>query len=284
MAVLQLGDIAIQRIVEHEIPVYYPSDFFDEATAEALEPYREWLEPKALCPRTGRMVMPVQSYLVRTRYHCILIDTCGGCHKSFAEPPEWHQPGNEVWLSNLVAAGVHPEDIDYVFCTHLHSDHCGWNTRLVDGRWQPTFPNAKYVIARSEIQSAESENSLYFIENVQPILEANQAVLVDLDYALDDEVWLEPTPGHTVGHVAVHLKSGRHRAAMCGDLIHTPLQLAEPGWTPTFEYDSVASTDTRKKFLDAHAETDTLILTAHFPSPSVGHIVSRGNGYDFKYV
>jgi len=180
MAVLQLGDISVQRIVEHEIPVYLPSDMFDEATPEAIEPYREWLEPKALCPRTGRLVMPVLSYLVRTRHHCILIDTCVGCQKSYAEPPEWHQRRNEDWLSNLEAAGVHPEDVDYVFCTHLHSDHCGWNTRLVDGRWVPTFPKAKYVFSRDEYAEIEAENSLIFIENVQPILEANQAVLVDI--------------------------------------------------------------------------------------------------------
>ncbi len=284
MTVLQLGDIAIQRIVEHEIPVYHPSDFFDEATAEAVAPYREWLEPKALCPRTGRLIMPVQSYLVRTRHHCILIDTCVGCHKSYSDPPEWHQRRNEVWLSNLEAAGVHPEDVDYVFCTHLHSDHCGWNTRLVDGRWIPTFPNARYVFARDEYQALESENSHIFIENVQPILEAKQAVLVDLDYALDDEIWLEPTVGHTVGHVAIHLKSGRHHAAMCGDLIHSPLQLAEPGWSPNSDYDLATSANTRKTFLNAHCESDTLVLTAHFPSPSIGHIVPRGSGYDFMYV
>jgi glyoxylase-like metal-dependent hydrolase (beta-lactamase superfamily II) len=183
-----------------------------------------------------------------------------------------------------VEAGVHPEDVDYVFCTHLHSDHCGWNTRLVDGRWIPTFPKAKYVFARDEYQAMESENSLIFIENVQPILEARQAVLVDLDYALDDEIWLEPAVGHSVGHVAVHLRSGRHRAAMCGDLIHSPLQLAEPGWSPNFDYDLAASANTRKNFLDAHCESDSLVLTAHFPSPSIGHIVPRGNGYDFRYV
>jgi glyoxylase-like metal-dependent hydrolase (beta-lactamase superfamily II) len=171
-----------------------------------------------------------------------------------------------------------------VFCTHLHSDHCGWNTRLVDGRWVPTFPNAKYVFARDEYQAMEEENHAIFIDNVQPIMEAKQAVLVDMDYALDDEIWLEPTVGHTVGHVAIHLKSGRHRAVMCGDLIHTPLQLAEPGWTPTFEYDMAASTSTRKTFLDAHCNTDTVVLTSHFPSPSVGHIVARGKGYDFRYV
>jgi len=114
--------------------------------------------------------------------------------------------------------------------------------------------------------------------------DARQAVLVDLDYALDDEIWLEPTVGHTVGHVAIHLKSGRHHAVMCGDLIHTPLQLAEPGWTPTFEYDMAASANTRKTFLNEHCESDTLVLTSHFPSPSIGHIVSRGTGYDFTYA
>jgi glyoxylase-like metal-dependent hydrolase (beta-lactamase superfamily II) len=284
MAVLQLGNIAVQRIVEHDIPVYLPSDMFDEATPEAVEPYREWLEPKALCPRTGCLVMPVQSYLVRTRHHCILIDTCVGCNKTYAEPPQWHQRRNEAWLGNLEAAGAQPEDVDFIFCTHLHSDHCGWNTRLIDGRWVPTFPNAKYVFARDEIKAMEAENSLIFIENVQPILEAKQAVLVDLDYALDDEIWLEPTVGHTAGHVAIHLKSGRHHAAMCGDLIHSPLQLAEPGWSCNSDHDLAASARTRKTFLGEYCESDTLVLTSHFPSPSIGHIISGANGYDFRYA
>lgn len=284
MTVLQLGDITVQRIVEHEIPVYHPLDFFDEATAEAVEPYRAWLEPKALCPRTGRMVMPVQSYLVRTQHHIILIDTCCGCNKTYADPPVWHQRGNEVWLDNLRSAGVQPEAVDYVICTHLHSDHCGWNTRLVDGRWVPTFPNAKYVFTHAEYQAMVAENHQIFIDNVQPIMEARQAILVDLDYALDDEIWLEPTLGHSAGHVAVHIKSGHHHAVMCGDLMHTPLQLAEPGWSPTFEYDMTASTNTRKTFLDKYCESDSLILTAHFPSPSIGHIIPRGDAYDFKYA
>jgi len=284
MTVFQLGDIVVQRIVEHEVAVYHPSEMFEEATPEALEPYRDWLEPKALCPQTGRMIMPVQSYLVRTRHHLILIDTCCGSHKTYAIPPEWHQRLNEAWLSNLRAAGVHREDVDYVFCTHLHSDHCGWNTRLVDGRWVPTFPKAKYIFARDEYQAMESENHLIFVENVQPIMEAKQAVLVDLDYALDDEIWLEPTVGHSVGHVAIHLKSGRNHAAMCGDLIHSPVQLAEPGWSLIGDYDPVASVRTRNDFLDTHCESDTLVLTAHFPSPSIGHIIPRGDNYDFTYV
>jgi glyoxylase-like metal-dependent hydrolase (beta-lactamase superfamily II) len=284
LSVLQLGDITIQRIVEHEVPVYLPSDMFDEATPDAVAPYQEWLEPDALCPATGCLIMPVVSYLVRTRHHCILIDTCVGCDKTYAEPPAWHQRQNEAWLANLQAAGVQPDDIDFVFCTHLHSDHCGWNTRLVDDRWVPTFPNAKYVFARDEYEATEAEGHQLFLDNVLPVMEAKQAVLVDMDYALDDELWLEPTIGHTAGHVAIHLKSGAYHAAMCGDLIHSPIQLAEPDWSCNSDFDLVLAATTRKNFLDVYCDSDSLILTSHFPSPSVGHIIRRVDRYDFRYV
>jgi glyoxylase-like metal-dependent hydrolase (beta-lactamase superfamily II) len=284
MTALQLGDIVVHRIVEHEIPVYLPSNMFDEATPEAVAPYREWLQPDALCPETGCLIMPVVSYLVRTRHHRILIDTCVGCDKSYAEPAAWHQPGNKGWLARLRLAGVQPEEIDFVFCTHLHSDHCGWNTRLVGHRWIPTFANAKYVFARKEYEASEAEGHQLFLENVLPVVEAGQAVLVDTDYALDDELWLEPTIGHTAGHVAIHLQSGRRRAAMCGDLIHSPIQLAEPGWSCNSDYDLALAATTRSSFLRTHCDTDTLILTSHFPSPSIGHIVSRADRYDFDYV
>ena len=281
---LQLGEIAVQCIVEHDIPVYKPTDMFDEATPQAIAPHRKWLEPKALCPQTGRLVMPVLSYLARTRHHAILIDTCVGCNKTYAEPPAWHQRSNQAWLSKLREAGADPEEIDYVFCTHLHSDHCGWNTRLVNGRWTPTFPKAKYVFSRDECQAMEAENSEIFQDNVQPILEAKQAVLVDLDYALDDAIWLEPTVGHTVGHVAIHLKSSGRHAVMCGDLMHSPLQLAEPDWSCNSDYDLARSAETRKKFIHAHCDSDTLVLTAHFPLPSIGHIIWRGDRHDFSYL
>jgi glyoxylase-like metal-dependent hydrolase (beta-lactamase superfamily II) len=281
---MQLGDITVRRIVEHNIPVYRPTDIFDEATPQAVEKYRDWLEPKALCPRTGCLVMPVLSYLVQTRHHTILIDTCVGCNKTYAEPPEWHQRSNKSWLANLINAGVSPEDIDYVFCTHLHSDHCGWNTQLVNGRWVPTFPNATYVFSRAECQAMEEEGGEIFVDNLLPILEAKQAQLVELDYALDDQIWLQPTVGHSVGHVAVHLKSGEHRAVMCGDLIHSPLQLKEPGWSCNSDFDLAAAAETRIRFLNEHCDNDTLILTSHFPLPSMGYIVTRGNKFDFSYI
>ncbi len=155
---------------------------------------------------------------------------------------------------------------------------------MVDGRWVPTFSNAKYVFARDEYRSMEEEYRQIFVDSVQPIAEARQAVLVDLDYTLDDEIWLEPRLGHPVGHVVIHVKSRRSRAAMCGDLIHSPLQLAQPEWTCDPDYDLAASAATRKKFLEEHCDTDSLVLTAHFPSPSMGYVVSRRNAYDFNYL
>ena len=279
-----LGDITIERILELEAPYALPLEFFDEALPEAIEPDRHWLEPNALDPVSGRMIFPVQSYLIRSRHHTILIDTCIGCRKSYDGVPRWHDLRDETWLRNLAAAGVGPDDIDYVFCTHLHLDHCGWNTRLVDGRWTPTFPNAKYILAKDEYAASEAGDTLLFHENVLPSMEANQAVLVDTDYALNDEVWLTPTPGHTVGHVAVNIASQGKCAVMTGDLMHSPIQLAHPEWSPNFDHDPGLSAATRQRFLDCHCETDILVLTAHFPSPSVGHIVGHAERpFDFEY-
>jgi glyoxylase-like metal-dependent hydrolase (beta-lactamase superfamily II) len=280
----QLGDITIDRIIEREGPYITLAEMFDEALPEAVEPHRHWLEPKALEPVTGRIVMPVQSYLLRTRHHTILIDTCIGCRKTYGGVPEWRDLRDETWLRNLEAAGAQPEDIDYVFCTHLHVDHCGWNTRLVDGRWTPTFPNAKYILAKDEFAASEAGDTAVFRENILPIMEADQAVLVDTDYALDDEIWLTPMPGHTAGHVAVNFASQGRSAVMIGDLMHSPIQLAHPDWRPNFDFDPALSAATRKTFLDCHCETDTLVLTAHFPSPSVGHVVPHAErAFDFDY-
>lgn len=285
METTQLGDITISRILELEAPFMRPRKFFDEALSEAVEPHRHWLEPNALDPDTGKMIFPVQSYLVRTRHHSILIDTCIGCRKSYDGVPEWRNLGDETWLRNLSNAGVRPADIDYVFCTHLHVDHCGWNTRLVDGRWTPTFPNAKYILAREEYSASETGNTAVFRENVLPVMESGQAVLVDTDYALDDQVWLTASPGHTVGHVCVNIASRGYKAVMTGDMMHSPIQLAHPGWSPNFDYNPLLSAETRRRFLDSHCETDTLVLTAHFPSPSVGHVISHvERAFDFKYL
>ena len=291
MNVVRLGDITVQRLVEHEIPVYRPTDMFDEATPEAIAPYRQWLEPNALCPETGCLVMPVVSYLVHTRHHRILIDTCVGCDKTYADPPAWHLSRNREWLTNLRAAGAELDDIDFVFCTHLHSDHCGWNTRLVDGRWVPTFPNAKYIFSRREYEfwAAETEKAAdppgdVWRDSCLPIVEAGQALLVDDDYALDDEIWLTPTPGHSPGHVCVNVKSGDARAIFTGDLMHHPVQCLEPDWSTCFCYDPVAAAAARRVLLEQAVDDNLLVVPAHFPGSTAGRVVRDAAGFRFRFA
>lgn len=154
---------------------------------------------------------------------------------------------------------------------------------LEDGRWVPTFPNAKYVFSKPEYEAAAAGNSIVFRESVAPIMEAGQAELVDMDFALDDHIWLSPTPGHTAGHVAINMQSNGAQGAMSGDLVHSPLQCVHPDLCATVDLDMALAHQTRQSFFELHADQDTTIMTAHFPLPSVGRIVSRGDGFWFEY-
>jgi glyoxylase-like metal-dependent hydrolase (beta-lactamase superfamily II) len=165
----------------------------------------------------------------------------------------------------------------------MHADHSGWNTQLLGGRWVPTFPNAKYVFARAEIEHAERAGLPQYAENVLPVIAAGQAILVDSDHALDDGLWLEPTPGHTPGHVAVNLRSGADHALMWGDMLHSPLQCLRPDWWFSIDTDPVQSVATRRRVLRECAEHNRLVLPAHFPAPSVGRISRKGDAFRFRY-
>ena len=261
-----------------------PTEAFPEATERDGAALRHWLEPNALCTRSDMLILAVQSYLIRTSRHTVLVDTCVGCNKRNEWFPPWHQRTDTSWLARLAAAGVQPNDVDFVLCTHLHGDHCGWNTRLVDGRWVPTFPNARYVMTRGELQNYETNPTDGYRENVLPIVEAGQAVPVEADHALDDEVWLEPTPGHTPGHVAVALASGGKRALMCGDVMHSPLQWVYPEWRYWADFDPELAKKTRREFLEANCNSDRLVMTARFPSPSVGRVIERDGTFGFDFL
>ena len=281
---IAIGEIEIRRVPEMVIPFRTPDELFADCTPEALDAHRHWMQPSALCPETGKIILAVQSYLVRTTRHTILIDTCVGCDKSNEGIAPWHKRTDRSWLTRLAAAGAGPEDIDYVFCTHLHTDHCGWNTRLIDGRWVPTFPNAKYILAKREVDHVQANPGPPFQQSVLPVIEAGQAVLVDTDYALDDEVWLEPTPGHTPGHVAVGLASNGDRAVMCGDLMHSPIQCNFPEWRFQTDADKPLAIDTRRRFLQANCDSGRLVMTAHFPAPSMGHVVAEADAFRFRFL
>jgi glyoxylase-like metal-dependent hydrolase (beta-lactamase superfamily II) len=282
-----IGQIVIQRIVESICTGFEPLSFFPETTPDDWARHRTWMEPRALDPVSGNLVLPIQAFLVRTRRHTILIDTCVGHHKSRPERLFWHMKKFDTFLPRLAAAGVWPEDVDYVMCTHLHSDHVGWNTQLRDGRWVPTFPNAKYIFARSEWEGFEALHRKHpqpqFLDSVLPTMEARQAELVSGDFALDDEVWLEPTPGHTPGHVSVHLGSQGAQAVITGDCIHSPVQCLEPGWIMRADFDPTLARTTRRSFLDRYCDSNVMVCATHFPEPSTGRIIQRDKTFWFEY-
>jgi len=281
---IDLGGVTVDRVVEMEFPFATVPQLFIDVREEEVAPHRAALEPWALEPESGRLIIAVQSYLVRTAHHTILIDTCVGCDKTSTFLPAWHMRDDRSWLDRLAAAGVQPEDVDFVMCTHLHSDHCGWNTQRVDGRWVPTFPNAKYVMTRREVEAAEARGASQWEESISPVIAAGQALLVEGDHALDDQVWFEPTPGHTAGHVAVGLAGTKMGAVMCGDLIHSPIQCAEPAWRYCNDADPDEALQTRRAFLESGSESGRLVLTAHFPSPSMGRVAAEGDAFGFAFV
>jgi glyoxylase-like metal-dependent hydrolase (beta-lactamase superfamily II) len=283
----QIGNLHIMRAVEMVMP--FDRQFFFPETSEAdWAPHRHWLEPDALDPASDALQFAMQSYVVRTSHHTILIDSCIGNDKERPTRPAWHYKKDGVYMGALAAHGIAPEDIDFVMCTHLHSDHVGWNTRLENGRWVPTFPNARYVFSEKEVAAwrdggDEKFSRTPYEDSVLPVVEAGRAELVGNDYALDDEVWLEPTPGHTPDHVAIALASKGASAVMCGDLMHTPVQCQHPEWVPWPDWDAALAMRTRRAFLERYCETDTLVCTAHFPLPSAGRIVRAGDAFRFAY-
>ena len=284
----RLGDIEITRIVEFDEPFLAPEKMFAEATPEAIAPYLEWLVPQAMCPTSGRLILPIQSYLIRTPQHLALVDTCVGTHKSMAGFKRWAGLSDDAWLRRLREAGVAPEDVDFVFCTHLHLDHCGWNTRLENGRWVPTFPNARYLFAEKELAYAESrareQADPVYAESVLPVIETGHGEAVSQEFILNDYLHFESTPGHTPGHIAVHLQSQAQHAVVTGDLIHSPLQCAHPEWNFLFDELPDVARATRRAFLERHCDARTLILATHFPSPSLGHFTRQGAAFRYDYL
>jgi len=283
----RFGEITIDRVLEIERPTLALVTLYPASEPDALEPQHAWLVPRVLDPATGMLTMAFHTFVIRTRRRTILVDTCVGHDKSRPQRLFWHMKKFDTFLPRLAAAGVRPEDVDYVMCTHLHSDHVGWNTQLRDGRWVPTFPNAKYIFARSEWEGFEALHRKHpqpqFLDSVLPIMEARQAELVSGDFALDDEVWLEPTPGHTQGHVCVHLASQGSEAIITGDCIHSPVQCVEPEWIMRADFDPTLARTTRRSFLERYCDSNVMVCATHFPEPSTGRIIQRDKAFWFEY-
>lgn len=286
---IRLGDITIHRLVEMEPRSgnRHAQEFLPGLTPELLAENRHWMRPASL-DENDRIILCMQSYLVQTPHHLVLVDSCLGNDKNRPAHPRYHMKSDTRWMDALAGAGFAVEDIDIVLCTHLHVDHVGWNTRLADGRWVPTFPNARYLFSARELafwSERHAEAPIPWIEDsVLPVVAAQRVDLVRSDHALDDHVRLIPTPGHTVDHFAVELGPKAADAVITGDLIHTPIQARYPELRMRIDHDPAQAATTRRAFLERFCDTPTLCCFAHFPSPSAGHVRRWGDGFRCDFV
>jgi glyoxylase-like metal-dependent hydrolase (beta-lactamase superfamily II) len=284
----RVDDMTIHRVVELEYGFLPIRDFLPGLSSAMLEENRSWLEPGGLDPKTNNAVLCFQSYVVKTPHHTVLVDTCIGNDKNHKAMPAWHRKKDSSWMNALKTAGIGVDDIDVVMCTHLHGDHVGWNTRLEDGRWVPTFPKARYLFSKKEYEYWDSVHRKtprsVMEESVLPIIDAKRATLVTSDHTIDDHVRLFPTPGHTPDHFAVAVGRNRDAAVFTGDLIHSPLQARYPELIASSDTDGPQAVRTRRSFLERYCDTDTLCCTMHFPSPSVGYIKRWGPGFRCDYL
>src|SRR5690606_21643364 len=240
MQIQHLGPIEIHKVTELPGVPMRAGTLLPGVTDDMLADGRQWLPANFIHPEEEIVYLSFHSYVVKTPRHNILVDACCGNQKQRESMPAWHML-DTPYLAELAATGLRPEDIDIVLCTHLHADHVGWNTRLVDGRWVPTFPNARYIMGRHEFEHwqklhesgpAAPVNRGAHADGVLPVVEVGQAVMVPSVFVADIElgagVWLEASPGHSPGHCSVHVKAGGRHALLSGDASHHPLQLKHP--------------------------------------------------------
>ncbi len=271
-----IGRVRVTRIAETVVPMS-PSALFPEATPEALDRHRDWLAPHWL-DEDGRFPLSIHALVIESGRRRILVDTCVGDRLL----PGWEALSSisSTFLQDLAEAGFPGESIDTVLCTHMHFDHVGWNTRRVEGRWVPTFANARYLFARAEWEHWNAHRGEPYTESfeeaVVPVLDAGQADLVEMNHRVDEAVWLEPTPGHTPGHVAIRIASEGHDALVTGDLNHHPVQWAEPQWGVPADWDAKQAEETRRRVLREHGDRSTLVIGTHYAPPCAGYLERAG--------
>lgn len=275
----KIGDVTVTRIIEMELPGI--RFILPDATTENLAKI-PWLRPHFVNEQ-GKGVASVHMLVIESQGRTIVVDTCVGNDKTL--PMKFWCNLKTPFMHKFREAGFEPEGIDTVLCTHLHPDHVGWNTSWVNERWVPTFPNARYLWGRVEWEhwntTPDTGMEPLIEQSVRPIMDAGLNTLVEVDHRIGDEVWIEPTPGHTPGHVSVRIRSDGAEGVITGDLMHHPCQMAHPDWGCTADIDAQQAIRTRRGFMERYGDTPTLVIGTHFATPTAGKIVKDGAAWRF---
>jgi glyoxylase-like metal-dependent hydrolase (beta-lactamase superfamily II) len=287
-----LGKLDVKSVREGEgrIPMEAALPGVSNADLTALKNWH-WSEELTEDTRTAIFQIEVRSYLLQVDGLNVLIDTCCGNDKERSAP--WAHRLQTPWLHNLASAGCHPGDVHLVLCTHLHADHVGWNTRLDNGRWVPTFPNARYVFSRKDFdyfggQTREAYDREAYADSVLPVVAAGLADIVDSDHCIhreiEDGIWLEDAAGHSPGTVVVNAQRGGARLLFTGDILHHPIQLVRPDLAFVTDEDPPRACATRQGLLEQCAGNDAVLYPAHFPDPAAGRVRRAGRYFAYDFI
>jgi glyoxylase-like metal-dependent hydrolase (beta-lactamase superfamily II) len=275
----RIGKVKITKVVELET-IGSTRFILPLATREEIQKL-PWLIPH-FATEEGRLKMSIHSLVIETPSRRIVVDTGLGNDKQGRNVPTWNDR-HGPFLDTMTAAGFPPDSIDTVLCTHLHVDHVGWNTRLVNGKWVPTFAKARYVFGKTEYEywrdhSEAPDKAAVFNDSVKPIMVAGKAELITSDATLTDEITMIPTPGHSPGHMSLHIKSEGEEGLLTGDVAHHPCQMAHLGWSSTADSDARQSAVTRRELFSRFADRPVLVIGGHYDA---GHVKREGDAFKF---
>jgi glyoxylase-like metal-dependent hydrolase (beta-lactamase superfamily II) len=276
-----VGDVRVTIVLENQTDHIPPQFFFPDATPEAVAEH-DWLFPD-FADEDGNIGLSVQAFVVETPTRTIVVDPCVGNAKTL-ELPFWNDQHWPFW-ERFEAAGFNADVVDVVVHTHLHADHVGWDTQLIDGTWTPTFSRARHLYTEVALTWLRDpggyDNANVLAQSVQPIFDAGLADMVAEDADLGEGLRLAPTGGHTPGHTSVWVESGDDIALLTGDFFHHPVQCAVPAWAELGDHDPDEARLTRRRMLDEAATTGALVFGTHFPTRPVGRIVAAGDAWRF---
>ena len=249
-------------------------NFFPTIAEENWQPYQHHLTPER------KVSFHLASFLIRSDKRNILVDT--GLGPKPADAPE--TPWGEL-LNSFKAHGISPEDIDMVVMTHLHRDHVGWNLRSENGKYEATFPNARYWLSRTDwdachdaaIMETRFPNAP---DCVWPLEELGIMELIDGEHSLTSELTTLPTPGHTPGYMSIIISSQGERAVVLGDVLHSAVQAHETDWVSRADMDPEQTIITRRDMMDRLEHSGDKVAAVHMAAPGFGRIVrTEGRRY-----